>query len=438
MNFSDCIKISGNAKFSYDNNYLAIQMHKSIIIYEKKKLKKIYQIPFQNEILFFEWSPDSSLLLIKEKNSSIVQIRNLDNTEWEGRIIDEINGIKYATWFNNSKYLITISDSFLKMNFYSLSSKIILTIKEIIFNDERCICYSSSKNFFAIPIVLLKEGDYLQIYKSENFHLEQFFPLNTYKIKKIMFVNHDLNILIWDRGIGENLILIYSLCGKLIKEIKPCFISLEILSIKQSFNQEFLSIGTKEESIKIYNIKKWDLKEINFDNYKGNAKYIYKEEEDSNYENNISKNKKRKKTKIINLRNYENINLYKINNSGVKKIEWNFNSKYIAFNDESHPKILFIWKIGFEINLNSILIFLHNIKDFKWSPSNNQLIILTEFPYYYIFSTLNGLNIGNHILDFIPYFIKWDYEGYECLIFDKNKNNLIVIFPDEKLFLSSK
>ena len=96
---------------------------------KKKKLKKIYEISFPNDILFFEWSPDSSLLLIKEKNSSIVQIRNLDNTEWEGRIIDEINGIKYATWFNNSKYLITISDSLLKMNFYSLSSKIILTIK---------------------------------------------------------------------------------------------------------------------------------------------------------------------------------------------------------------------------------------------------------------------------------------------------------------------
>ena len=41
MNFSDCIKVCGNGKFSYDNNYLALQCYKSIILYEKKQLKKI-------------------------------------------------------------------------------------------------------------------------------------------------------------------------------------------------------------------------------------------------------------------------------------------------------------------------------------------------------------------------------------------------------------
>ena len=164
--------------------------------------------------------------------------------------------------------------------------------------------------------------------------------------------------------------------------------------------------------------------EINFENYKGKAKYIYKEKEEENL------NSKRKKSRIININNYD-INSYKINNTGVKKIEWNYNSKYIAFNELSYPKILFIWKIANEIYLDSILIFLNNIKDFKWSPSNNQLIILTENPLIYIFSTIKGLNVGNYFLEFIPYCIKWDFEGYEFIIIDKNRNNLIVCFPDE-------
>ena len=424
MNFSDCIKVCGNGKFSYDNNYLALQCYKSIILYEKKQLKKIDEITFDNEISFFEWSYDSSLLLIKEKNSSVVQIRNLDNNNWEGKIIDELYGIKYATWFINSQFLITISDNLIKMNFYSISSKLILSVKDILFNDERNICYSSSKNFFAIPIYLYKKGDFLQIYKSDNFNMEIIFPLNTFKIKKVMFINHDLNILVFDRGFIENIIFIYNLSGSLCTKIKPCDFSLEILNIKKAFNEEFLAIGTKEESIKIFNMKNLKLMEINFENYKGKAKYIYKEKEEENL------NSKRKKSRIININNYD-INSYKINNTGVKKIEWNYNSKYIAFNELSYPKILFIWKIANEIYLDSILIFLNNIKDFKWSPSNNQLIILTENPLIYIFSTIKGLNVGNYFLEFIPYCIKWDFEGYEFIIIDKNRNNLIVCFPDE-------
>jgi hypothetical protein len=39
--------------------------------------------------------------------------------------------------------------------------------------------------------------------------------------------------------------------------------------------------------------------------------------------------------------------------------------------------------------------------------------------------------VGNYFLEFIPYCIKWDFEGYEFIIIDKNRNNLIVCFPDE-------
>ena len=123
------------------------------------------------EISFFEWSYDSSLLLIKEKNSSIIQIRNLDNNNWEGKIIDELYGIKYATWFINSQFLITISDNLIKMNFYSISSKLILSVKDILFNDLFLVAipgtfyshtYSILRKFFfnhlllAIPLFFFK------------------------------------------------------------------------------------------------------------------------------------------------------------------------------------------------------------------------------------------------------------------------------------------
>jgi WD40 repeat protein len=118
--------------------------------------------------------------------------------------------------------------------------------------------------------------------------------------------------------------------------------------------------------------------------------------------------------------NIKNINNSNKNEKSIDLMEFSFDSLYLASKNNLYENIIFIWYIP-TLTLNSIIIFNNNINDFKWSPSENKLIIATKNLAIYIYS-INNIYIFNLPIDSFNFNkIIWNEDGEKFLIQDKNK-----------------
>ena len=69
-------------------------------------------------------------------------------------------------------------------------------------------------------------------------------------------------------------------------------------------------------------------------------------------------------------------------------VEWNFDSKYVATKFDILPNIVFIWEAN-ALMLHTVIIQIKPVKEFKWNPSQNILLIVTENSKLYTYTMEN-------------------------------------------------
>ena len=107
----------------------------------------------------------------------------------------------------------------------------------------------------------------------------------------------------------------------------------------------------------------------------------------------------------------------------ISILEWSLDSKFIASKYEAMPNIVFIWETS-TLKLHTVIVQLNNIKNLKWSPRENILLIVTDNSKLYTF-TLDNVYIIELVSDINNPFnatnLQWSSDGKSFIVSDKKQ-----------------
>ena len=386
MNFSNSIKYSGLSSFSPNSVYLAIAKTNSLIIYDNEELKVIQKFSFQNPISKFLWSPDSTLVLMAFYKTGICEVRAISNPKWTCTINESQSGIINCLWTPDSRKILLFNDFNVRMSIWSLVDK-------------------------------------------STVYINSPFQVATFDMEDLLWTKDSTSLIVVDTPL-EVKFLIYSPTGNLIATHEPYLYGLGIEMAKLSNNSHTLSLGFNDGNVRLYNCMSNSFKEIIELNHNINVitneslVTVFKEEEISH----SSGNKKNNFTKYV-----ECSFPYKLNTNNKLKslqgigaisiIEWSFDSKFIATKYDALPNDVFIWETS-TLKLHTVIVQLNQIKNMKWSPKENILLIVTDNSKLYTF-TLDNVYIIELVSDMNNPFnatnIQWASDGKSFIVSDKKQ-----------------
>ena len=442
MNFSNSIKYSGLSAFSPNSVYLAIAKTNSLIIYDNEELKVIQKFTFPNTISNFLWSADSSLILMAFYKQGLCEVRSISNPKWTCTINESQSGIINCLFTPDSRKIILFNDFNVRMSIWSLVDKSTVYINSPKFNNK-CITFNDKGNFMALG-ERQNGKDFIGIYFTGDFSLVSHFQVGTFDMNDLIWTKDATNLIVIDTPL-EIRFLVYSPTGNLIFCCEPYLYGLGIEIAKLSNNYNTLSLGFNDGIIRLYNCMNNSFKEIIELNHNiniitnENLVTVFKEEEISN-QNYSNKNKRCNGVNNINNNFSKNYTKYvecsfpyKLNTSNKIKslqgigaisiLEWSFDSKFIASKYEAMNNIVFIWETS-TLKLHTVIVQLNNIKNMKWSPKENILLIVTENSKLYTF-TLDNVYIIELVSDINNPFnatnLQWASDGKSFIVSDKKQ-----------------
>ena len=442
MNFSNSIKYSGLSSFSPNAVYLAIAKNTSLVIYDNEELKVIQKFTFQNTISNFLWSPDSTLVMMAFYKTGLCEIRSISNPKWTCTINESQSGIINCLWTPDSRKVILFNDFNVRMSIWSLVDKSTVYINSPKYNDK-CINFCEKGNFMALG-ERQNGKDFIGIYFSGDFSLVSHFQVATFDMVDLLWTKDATSLIVIDTPL-EVKFLVYSPTGNLIFTCEPYLYGLGIEIAKLSTNSHTLGIGFNDGIVRLYNCMSNSFKEIIELNHNintitnENLVTVFKEEE-------VNKNfypdkKKRGLGTNPELNNFKkNFTKYvecsfpyKLNQNNKLKslqgigaisiLEWSLDSKFIASKYEAMPNIVFIWETS-TLKLHTVIVQLNNIKNMKWSPRENILLIVTDNSKLYTF-TLDNVYIIELVSDMNNPFnasnLQWASDGKSFIVSDKKQ-----------------
>ena len=441
MNFSNSIKYSGLSSFSPNSVYLAIAKNTSLIIYDNEELKVIQKFSFQNTISNFLWSPDSTLVLMAFYKTGICEIRSISNPKWTCTINESQSGIINCLWTPDSRKVILFNDFNVRMSIWSLVDKSTVYINSPKYNDK-CINFSEKGNFMALG-ERQSGKDFIGIYFTGDFSLVSHFQVATFDMCDILWTKDATSLIVIDTPL-EVKFLVYSPTGNLIFTCEPYLYGLGIEIAKLSNNSHTLGLGFNDGMIRLYNCMSNSFKEIIELNHNinvitnENLVTVFKEEEISQHSNKNNFDKNRRSPDITNFKKnftkYVECSFpYKLNQNNKLKslqgigaisiLEWSLDSKFIASKYDAMPNIVFIWETS-TLRLHTVIVQLNTIKNMKWSPKENILLIVTDNSKLYTF-TLDNVYIIELVSDMSNPFnasnLQWASDGKSFIVSDKKQ-----------------
>ena len=271
--------------------------------------------------------------------------------------------------------------------------------------------------------------DFIGIYFTGDFSLVSHFQVATFDLENLLWTKDSTSLIVIDTPL-EVKFLVYTPTGNLIASHEPYLYGLGIEMAKLSNNSHTLSLGFNDGTLRLYNCMSNSFKEIIELNHNinvitnENLVTVFKEEEISH----SSGNKKNNFTKYV-----ECSFPYKLNtNNKIKSlqgigaisiIEWSLDSKFIASKYDALPNNIFIWETS-TLKLHTIIVQLNPIKNMKWSPKENILLIVTDNSKLYTF-TLDNVYIIELVSDMNNPFsasnLQWASDGKSFIVSDKKQ-----------------
>lgn len=417
ITFSNTIKCSGNAAYSPNDKYFAVTRSLDLLIYETATLKQVNKFSFCDYIEKIQWSNDSNLILIGLFKRGIVEVKQIKKPEWICRLDDGLIGISSAIFSPDSRNVITVSENNIKMTIWSLSNKTTSYIPFPKFS-KKGIAFTSNGNFMALAMKSTTQ-DEIAVYYLGNWSPLSKFQTKTEDLQDIKWSYDNSSILVLESPLLCK-VLVYTPVGDLLYEIEPYQFKLGIRNLSLSPNGRFITLGCYDQSTKIYNnisytlIKNFEHNDQNecFNNNKVN----YFKEEGIGKSQYVTLNPP---VKVENILPHFSDTKPKI---GIRKIEYSYDSNFMATKNDNMPNVLFIWEM-MGMNLHTVIIQSKEIVDFKWSPTFHILFIVTGNNKLYYF-TLDSIFVADLPSTFLPTEIKWNSNGNKFMLKD---NNFMVI-----------
>lgn len=275
-----------------------------------------------------------------------------------------------------------------------------------------------------------KSKDSIGIYFVGDWSLVSHFNVDTYDLTDIAWSLDNTSIIIFDNEL-ECKQLVYSPTGNLLSSYEAYSGALGIRNYKMSPNGLNLAVGYYDNIVRMFNTKSWKLiTELNHNTLnitQDMGIVVFKEEEIS---------PKTKYSKYIEcqlpykLQPPVGSTMLKGIGGPIDQIEFSADSNFLATKSEAMPNALYVWQVN-GLRLFTIILQLKPIKDFKWSPKENMLLIVTENAKMYTF-TLNNVYIVELVSDMNNNFgagkVIWNSDGKSFIVSDKKQ--MIIGHPE--------
>lgn len=203
----------------------------------------------------------------------------------------------------------------------------------------------------------------------------------------------DTVVVCWDNAI-ECRLLIYSATQGLLHKHEPYSDALGVKTGLFSVNGQYFVAGFCDGKARLYNHTSWKMI-MDFDHKKAFTEeddiHIYKEEnfkEGGPYQYDASSSSRYKMMDLpfrFESSKPKKSDLDPASLSGVSKMCWSFDSKYLATKNEASPNVAYIWDMT-TLKLHVILIHHSPIKSMSWSDCSIHLAISTCSPRIFIWS----------------------------------------------------
>ncbi|OMJ79294.1 hypothetical protein SteCoe_20715 [Stentor coeruleus] len=432
MNFSETLTFGGLFEFSPDSKYFAINRSSNLNIYQIKTTELVFSFPLLDIPSQILWSPNSELILAVCQKKNTLQLFSCINRDWNGRIVMSPTGISRVFWTPDSYHVGVVTDFNLRVSIWNLCDMIVYHIKNPKFEDKGLSFNSDGK--FMLLAERSECKDYIGIYFTGDWSVVNHFAIDGIDIEDAFWAN-DTTIIIIDSCVTYQL-LIYSPLGYLVARHRPYDNGLGIKSYSLSANGVFLSVGSYDQSARIFSKISWRfLTEFEHKTEGLNQNvHVYKEEEykegftdEKLYSRFVVQNTPQKLPSIKVPKDKPNPPI------GVGACEWSCNSAYLAtrngnFYIDNNPNVVWIWKMN-DLSLSTILIETQNLKNFEWSPKSLHLVFCTGTGRMFFWGS-EGASVCEVPLeskDFKVNKVKWSPDG-SC-IFACDKTRFMIGYP---------
>jgi hypothetical protein len=149
MHFSDIRPCSGQAEFSHSGSLLAISKGIKITVLESATMGQLHSFSIVDQATKLEWSLDDSLLLCVQSKRGLLQVFSLKDARWECKIVLGPCGLSSAWLAPDSRHIITVCGQQLRLNFWSLLEKEVLSLTSPKFSSKG-VAFSRCKQFIAV------------------------------------------------------------------------------------------------------------------------------------------------------------------------------------------------------------------------------------------------------------------------------------------------
>lgn len=372
ISFSNPIKFSGEATFSPNHKSFAITRGLDLRIYDAASQRLINKYTFCDYIEKIQWSQDSNLIMICLFKRGIVEVKQMKKPDWICKVTEGVAGIAHAFFSPDSRNIMTVCNNNIKLTVWSLTTKTTIRISLPKF-AKKGISFTSKGNFMALAL-RTSPKDSIGIYYLGNWTQINKFDVISNDLQDIKWTYDNSSILIWDNPMVCKL-YVYSPVGDLLEQIEPYQLKLGIKSCQLSPNGRIISLGCYDQSVRLYNNVSYTLItaldhsqcELNLDK----VNYFVEERIDINQTKYVTA----KPPVALQSTMPKSSDIFP--KMGIKRIEFSFDSNFMATKNDNMKNVVFIWEL-FELNLFTVIVQLNNVVDFKWSPKQNVLFIVTD------------------------------------------------------------
>jgi WD40 repeat protein len=241
MDFSQVYQHSTNIKYSPSGQYFATSIQNRLVIKDSDNLDPISLFECSDTINFYEWSPDSDMILIGNYKLGVIQIWSISDENWSATISQGSDGLQTAIWAPDSRNILIFAENNIHITIFSLSN----TDKKYILNPKY-----STKGYFFTPdffcCLCRVDSDYLCLFDLD-FTLVNSVKLDSQDIFDISCSPDNKFIACWDSVLQYNL-YIYRIDGRLVsKYSQECYLGVK--TVVWSPSSKFLSIGSFDQTV---------------------------------------------------------------------------------------------------------------------------------------------------------------------------------------------
>lgn len=395
VQFSELHGIKGRLLWSPSGELLATTEGNQLMVRSGDSLQIIGVHSCVDIIDKIQWSSNSEYILCLIRKRGQIMVWSISDIKWEAKIEEGLAGLTNAFWSPDNKHIITISEFEIRLTIWSLIDGKAKYIKYPKYNNLG-IKFSKNGKYLAVT-ERTNHIDILGIYSVKHWQLIHRFNIDGITdLYDIKWSFDDQYILCINNGLLYKFV-VYTPRGRKVFEFCAYENALGIRCSDWSKNNQYLSIGSYDNKIRIFNTMTWRIvsefkcdqtiyHQIN-ERYKTKSTICYqeiviptkKDEEDVNQEKtkyaltDIRELDLNVKTSYVNKMKKNKNNSDKNNSEfGVFKCEWSHNSRFLAVVSESLNKLIWIWDMKYLV-FHSILSHKQSMQSIQWNNINNKL-----------------------------------------------------------------